>query len=920
MRDLPSGTVTFLFTDIEGSTKRWEQYQAAMKVNLARHDELLRSIIEAHGGYVFKTIGDAFCAAFTTPAEALDATLQIQRALSAEEWGEAGQLRVRAALHTGAAEERDGDYFGPPVNRVARLLSAGYGEQILLSLATQELVRDALSPDVSLLDLGEHRLKDLQRPERIYQVLAPNLPDNFPPVKTLDSRPNNLPLERSPIIGRTKELAAAQSLLLRDDTAIVTFIGPGGTGKTRLALQVAADLADRFKDGVFLVPLAPINDPELVVSTIAQTLGVREIPGNEIAESLKDYLRDKEMLLVLDNFEQVLSAAPKIAELLGESARLKIMATSREALHLRGEKEFPVPPMSLPDPKHLPPIEMLTQYESVALFVQRALDVKPGFQVTNENAPAVAEICYRLDGIPLAIELAAARVKLLPPQAMLARLTSRLKLLTGGASDMPARQQTLRNAIAWSYDLLNDQDKILFRRIAVFVGGSTLEAVEVVCNPDGALEADTLDEVASLTDKSLLRQVELENQEDEPRFAMLEMIREYALERLEESEDAEFVREQHAGYYLGLVHEADACLRGPEHLVWLKRLEVEHDNLRAALRWTIDMGKTDEALRLTGGLWWFWFTHGYLTEGKRWLQEALVQSGVDVKTPERVKALYACGNLALHLGDYEAAQELYEQSLVIAEELGDRSGIANSLNGQGFLAGPRGDYELKRSLHKQALHVFREIKDKPGVATSLRYLADAEAFIGDYEATKALYEESLGIFRQLRDKQGIARVLLSLGILADNHGDYTGARLLYQESLELSRELDDKLRIAYSLGNLGNVALEKGEYESAGPLFSESLKMLSELGDRYTCAAYLAGLAGVANAHGQPERAVRLLASVETLLDSIGAQMDPSNRARNDHSLAAARAHFDETTFSTLWKEGQAMTIEQIINYAIEQI
>lgn len=444
MASPPTGTVTFLFTDIEGSTKLWEDNAPAMQAALARHDELLRRSIEERGGFVFKTVGDAFCCAFATATDALEAALDAQRSLLKEQWGESGPLRVRMALHMGAAEERDGDYFGPPVNRVARLLSAAHGGQVLLSLPTHEMVRDQLPAGMNLADLGEHRLKDLFRPERVFQLVSPDLPSEFPPLRTLDAYRNNLPLQPTPLVGREKEVAQVCDLLRAEETRLLTLTGPGGIGKTRLALQAAADVLEDFTDGTFFVPLATLTEADLFLSAVAEALGVKEIGEQPLDESLKDYLSERRMLLVLDNFEQVLEGAPAVTELLAASPGLKVLATSRISLRLYGEHVFPVPPLSMPDLKSPPPLERLTQYEAVRLFVERAQAVKPDFSITNESAPAVAEICVRLDGLPLAIELAAARITMLPPRAMLQRLGSRLKLLTGGARDLPERQRTLR--------------------------------------------------------------------------------------------------------------------------------------------------------------------------------------------------------------------------------------------------------------------------------------------------------------------------------------------------------------------------------------------------------------------------------------------------------------------------------------------
>jgi class 3 adenylate cyclase len=470
----PSGTLTFLFTDIEGSTRMWERSQKAMQATLARHDELLRLAIEEHDGYVFKTVGDAFCCAFLTAPDALEAALDAQRLLLKERWAESDPLRVRMALHMGAAQERDGDYFGPPVNRVARLLSAAHGGQVLLSLPTHEMVRDQLPAGTNLVELGEHRLKDLFRPERVFQMLAPELPSEFPPLRTLDVYRNNLPLQPTPLIGREEEVAQVCDLLHSDETRLLTLTGPGGIGKTRLALQAAADLLDDFSDGTFFAQLATLTEAELFISAVAETLGVRETAEQPLDESLKDYLGERRMLLLLDNFEQVLGAAPTVTGLLAWAPGLKVLATSRTSLRLYGEHVYPVPPLSMPDLERPPPLERLTQYEAVGLFVERARAVRPEFKVTNESAPAVAEICVRLDGLPLAIELAAARITMLPPKAMLQRLSSRLKLLTGGARDLPERQRTLRATIEWSFALLEEGEQLLFGRLAVFSGGARL--------------------------------------------------------------------------------------------------------------------------------------------------------------------------------------------------------------------------------------------------------------------------------------------------------------------------------------------------------------------------------------------------------------------------------------------------------------
>jgi len=576
-------------------------------------------------------------------------------------------LKVRMALHMGAAEERDGDYFGPPLNRVARLLFAAHGGQVLLSAATHEMVRDQLPAGMNLAELGEHRLKDLFRPERVYQLVSPDLPSEFPPLRTLEAYRNNLPLQPTPLVGREKEVAEVRDLLRGDETRLLTLTGPGGIGKTRVALQAAADLLDEFPDGTFFAQLATLTEAELFLPAVAETLGVRETGEIPIDKSLKEYLSERRMLLLLDNFEQVLGAAPEVTEVLAGAPGMKVLATSRTSLRLYGEHVFPVPPLRMPDLKSPPPLERLTQYEAVGLFVERARALKPDFKVTNESAPAVAEICVRLDGLPLAIELAAARITMLPPRAMLQRLGSRLKLLTGGARDLPERQRTLRATIEWSHALLNEGEQVLFGRLAVFSGGRTLEAIEAICDAEGDLPVEAFEGVSSLLDKSLLRQEE--GPGGQPRFVMLETIHEFAREKLGESAEAEQIKRVHAQYFLTLAEEAYPELKGSHQLEWLERLEAEHDNMRAALSWALERKEEEVSLRLGGALWWFWSVRGYYSEGRRWLEEALAIDG-HVSPEVRAMALAGAGALASEQGDLDRAQEAYEEGLELLEHEG----------------------------------------------------------------------------------------------------------------------------------------------------------------------------------------------------------------------------------------------------------
>jgi predicted ATPase/class 3 adenylate cyclase len=913
----PTGTVTFLFTDIEGSTRMWERYPQQMQRPLARHDELLRTAIEARGGYVFKTVGDAFCAAFGTATDAAEAALASQRALLEEGWAEEiDAIKVRMALHAGATEERDGDYFGPPVNRVARLLSAGHGGQVLLSHAAQELTRDDLPEGASLRDLGVRRLKDLFRPERVFQLIAPELPTSFPPLKTLDARMNNLPTQPTPLVGREKEITEISGLLRRPEVRLLTLTGPGGTGKTRLGLQVAAELLDEFEGGVFFVSLAPISDPELVASAIAGPLGVRESADLTLTEALKEHLRDKELLLLLDNFEQVLEAAPVVGELLSACPRLKALATSRGALRVYGEHMYAVPPLALPDPRRLPPITKLSQYESVRLFIERAQAAKGDFEVTNESAPAVAEICVKLDGLPLAIELAAARTKILTPQAMLSRLSSRMKLLKGGARDLPERQRTLRGAIDWSHDLLEEDEQVFFRRLSVFVGGLTLEAAEEVCDADGGLELDVLDGVESLLANSLLRRQE--EAEEEPRFYMLETIREYATERLEESGEAEAVRRPHAEHYLRPAEEAEPELRGPHQLGWFEQLEAEHDNLRAALSWAIEGDRADTALQLAGALWWFWFVRGHLSEGRRWLKEALSQDGRSATSSVRAKAFVGAGRLLLEQGDPERGTALLEEGVALFQEAGPKGGLADALDNLGIAQALCGELDRAKALFEESVGLFRQAGDGWGIAECLNNLALTAHYQGEIEQATALHEESLRIRRELADKRGIAMSLANLAGEALERGDHERAATFCEEGLALARGLGDRGLTATFLGTLGKVMLDRNNPERAAELLKESLAIGQELGDKYHLHTGLLILALAAGAAGEALREARLSGAAQGLRESAGMLlMDLEARENSELPVTSARSEVEEA-WERAWEEGRAMSLDEAISYALE--
>jgi predicted ATPase/class 3 adenylate cyclase len=948
MDSLPTGTVTFLFTDIEGSTKLWGQYPEAMKAALARHDALLRAAIEAQGGYVFKTVGDAFCAAFNTATEAMIAAVAAQRALHAEAWGQTGEVRVRMALHTGAAEEREGDYFGPPLNRVARLLSTGFGGQILLSLTTAELVRDHLPEGASLQDLGEHRLKDLVRPEQIFQLTVPDLPSRFPSLKSLDTLPNNLPVQLTSFVGREREMEEVKRLL--SQARLVTLLGPGGTGKTRLSLQVAAELLDAFADGVWLVELAPLADPQLVPQTVATVLGVREEPGQPLLTTLATHLRDKQALLVLDNCEHLVAASAQAAEaLLRGCPRLRLLASSREALGIGGETSFPVPPLSLPDAQHLPSIDSLTQYEAVRLFLDRAMAVLPAFAATNQNAPALAQVCHRLDGIPLAIELAAARVKVLSVEQIAVRLDDRFRLLTGGSRTAQRRQQTLRAAIDWSYDLLSEPERTLLRRLAVFAGGWTLEAAETVCADEGLAGDEVLDLLAQLVDKSLVMVGE------EVRYRLLETIRQYAQEKLVEAGEAEEVRGRHLEVFAKLAEQVE-----PDLAVRLMRLETEHDNLRAALEWCRSGQESAEmGQRLGAALGPFWYARGYWHEGRAQLEAVLAREAAAGRTAARATALLWAGNLARLQGDDAAARVLYEESLAINRELGNRRGIAGSLWGLGIRALYQGELATARALYEESLAIYRELGNKEDITGALNGLGEVFWRQGAYEAARVLFEESLEITRtlgnagdiawahfwlgnvamslgdtaaarahleenlalqkKLGEKQGIGWALNSLGLLARYQKNYAMARTRFEEGLTINRALESKLGIAWSLNGLGYVFWRQGEPVQAMVMYREFFAEFANTGDKRCVAMGLECLAEMAGTQGQPVLAARLFGAAETLREANGEPLWPVERSEYERNVAAVRAQLSEAGFAATWAEGRAMTLGEAVAYALRE-
>lgn len=773
---------TFLFTDIEGSTRLWQNYPEAMSDIIARHDALLSGIIHNHTGHVFKTVGDAICAVFESATAALTAAHQSQHALHRETWATIPSLRVRMALHTGEAIERDSDYFGPTLNHVARLLSAGHGGQVLLSDATHTAVAPHLPAGCELRHMGTRQLKDLPQPEPVYQLVADGLPHNFPPLKTVDARPNNLPGDPTPFLGRTAELSAITHHLRRHGLRLLTLTGPGGIGKTRLSLQSAAYLLDDFPDGVFYIPLGHYTDPAHVAPAVAKELGIPERPDQSPADLVANHLRARRLLLVMDNFEQILGASSLVAHWLTLAPHLKVLATSRERLNIYSEYEYAVPPLTLPTDPQLPPLAELHSYTAVALFAERARAARPDFALTAENAPTIIHICAQLDGLPLAIELAAARCRQFTPADILDKLADRLRLLAGGPRDLPSRQQSLRGAIAWSYDMLTAEEKTLFNRLAIFRGGWDLPTAEAICT-DAAVPEVWLT-LEALVSKSLVRELRGPHSGQPARYGMLETIAAYALAQLAISGEAPAMHQRHLAQLGQMAATAAAALHGPAQGQWLDQLEEEHPNLRVALQWALDTQNRQAAEQLAADLTPFWVRRGYLSEGLAW-HGRLAALPPAAPSPYHAAALHAHAILYNERGQPAAAQTLLEQSLSLAPAA-LRPHIWHDLAHAALLQGQT------TAAHTHATHslaLAQEAADMWAMAMAYNMLGAVALAQKEDETARAQCQQSVTLFEQVQDEWGMALALNNLGLAALPMGDYTRAMELCEQSLALFRHI-----------------------------------------------------------------------------------------------------------------------------------
>jgi len=953
MPGLPSGTVTFLFTDIEGSTKLWELHPQAMAAALSRHDELLRQIIQSSNGYVFKTIGDAFCAAFPTASSALAAAVTAQLALHSEPWQEALQIDVRMSLHSGAAELRDSDYFGQSLNRVARLLSAGHGGQILLSLATQELTRDALPPDTSLLDMGTHSLRDLSRPERVFQLLHPALPADFPPLKSLDnpSFPNNLPRQLTSFIGREKEIADVTALLGK--SRLLTLTGAGGSGKTRLSLQVAVEILEDYPDGVWQVELAALSDPALVPQMVASVMGIKERIGQSLTDTLAEYLKSKRTLILLDNCEHLLDACGKLATtLLRVCPDLRILATSREALGTAGEQAYRIPSLSLPDPAQTATVESVGLYEAVRLFVERAMLVKPDFVVTNANAPALAQLCFHLDGIPLAIELAAARVRSLSVEDINGKLDNRFRLLTGGSRSALPRQQTLRALIDWSYDLLDNQEKLLLTRLSIFAGGWTLPAAEQVATGEGSGvesldEWEILDVLSSLVDKSL---VLAEARAGSTRYRMLETIRQYADERLHTDGEKETIQSRHRNWCLSLVRTIENKLRGPQQADMLDTLETEHPNFRATLEGATETAlERRKQLQIASALQYFWYLRGHLAEGRLRLGNVLALTDDAPITSERANALRGAGRLARNQGELGTAHAFLEEALSVYRELKDQTGIADILMDLGNAAYEMSNYALADTLWEEGLSIHTRLQNLSSMAHAHHVLGIGAERRHDRVTARRQHETSLAIHRSLGDRIGTSLVLQSIAGIAHSEGDLATSRSLLEECLMIHRELGLRVRVAESLLSLSTTRFDQAAIEEAYALLGESYEIFSALGDRWGIAetlyqrgemsvhagdfrnallhfkANLQLCTEIGNQKGildgleaigtlvDPHDAVLLMGAGQHIRESISTSRSAEEQLDFETQQAQLRTLLGSEAFEAAWAQSNEMPLEQVI-------
>jgi len=884
----------------------------------ARHHAILKSAIETNNGYVFQIIGDAFCASFHTAGDAVRAASQAQTDFHNEDWGDT-PIKIRMGINTGTAEAGIGiDYSGgykgyTAMARVQRIMSAGYGGQVLISLATEELIRDDLPENVSLQDMGECRLKDLILPERIHQLVISGLPADYPPLKTLDTHRHNLPIQLTSFVGREKEIQdISQSIR---SNRLVTLTGIGGTGKTRLALQVAADMIDEFPDGVWFIELTSITEPDIIPQAILTAMGIPEQTRITNLQLLTEYLQKRKLLLILDNCEHLIDACAKLAQkLVKDAAHIRIIVTGREALGIQGELIWQVLSLSLPDPKQISASEELERYEAVQLFIERAILVQPQFQMTKDNTSDIARICSRLDGIPLAIELAAARVRSMSVDQISKRLEDRFRLLMGSNRSGLERHQTLRATITWSYNLLSSDERLLLCRLSVFSGGWTLEAAEQVCGEESG-DFDVLDSLTRLVEKSLVNL-------DGSHYRMLETTRQFALEKLLESEDGSVMHDRHATFYLEFARQANKHFTGLNQVEWMERLEKEIDNFRSAMEWYIVEQNTEPALNLFNSLSSGWDWRGYHSEDEDWFNKIRSLPNVTSYPMPYAKLLTIMGDRFRESINISQNKAYLEEARGIWSKLGSEgeTGLARVLQILGEIAlYNEDDKSIAQSLLERSYELYRNHDDKQGIAWSMLQFGNLATLQGRFEEAEKQYIISLSKFQELDNKTGMAFALASLGELMRAMHEYDRAEKYWSHNYEIYKVIRPRSALVWSLSAMGWVSLRKTEPEKAKERFRAALDICVEYGNKPILIYCVSGLAAVLGTIGKAEQAAKLFSAVDLFYEGTS-KLEPADQKDYDHYLEIVRKQLDRSAFDMAWAEGRMMSLDQAVEYALEQI
>jgi predicted ATPase/class 3 adenylate cyclase len=908
---LPTGTVTFLFSDIEGSTQKWERHRDAMKAAVARQEDLMRAAISGQGGYIFKTLGDAFCAAFPTAPQAASAAIDAQRALGKEDFSKVEGLLVRMGLHTGYAEERNADYFGPAVNRVARIMSVGHGGQVLLSEVTRELAHGDLPAGVSLLDLGSHRLRDLTEPEHVWQLTIEDIPAEFPPLRSLDALPNNLPNQPTSFCGRDHDLEEVKSLLAKHQ--LLTLTGAGGIGKTRLALQVGADLLDRYSDGVWLADLAPITDQALVSSVIAQVLGMTQVEGRRVDESLPLWLKRKNLLLILDNCEHLLETVAKIADsIVRNCPHMRLLATSRQALGIGGEHVLRLASLDVPHKiADLTPAAVM-KFDAVTLFVDRAGSVDRTFALTADNAPIIAEICRRLDGIPLAIELAAARVKVLSIPNLAQRLNERFKILTGGSRTALPRQKTLSALIDWSYDLLTPQEQLLFIRLSIFAGGFGLDAATTICGGEGLDEIDVLDLLTSLTDKSL---VVADTTGAQERYHLLESTRAYALDKLTTAGQREHTARRHAEYYRDRVQAADELYGTGSTFEWVAEIELDLDNCRAALEWCITKDN-DRVLggAIAGALERLWRYGGLTVEGRHWIGLALKRTNETDHAAVAARLWFAEADLTSGKSAVDAA----EHALRLYESARDARGAARARARLAYSLLQIGRIDEANEMASQAITTLRELEEKWWVSYTLVRQAGIASDRGEMEVARDLFAQALASFKAVGDEFGISLTLINLGEKEFAAGCPDEALRLVSEALEIDSRGKDAFNLAIDFANVAAYRIAVGDLQGSSESARRGLQLGREAQYAMIVPVAIQHIALIAALRGQLRTSAQLAGFVDAQFKTLIQQRQPTEQWGYDKLMAALRGQLSEAEIEKLGAEGAAWSEDRAVEEALK--